>query len=116
MDRNVVTISELESKSYYKNTKLNNPYVPTPPEDWIPDAPKVELGEPPFESIDNLGIGQNIQLVMNLKEERRKEMEDNIKATSYQQEPLQFLLNRMEKEVFQGETFIIKDGIQPSQI
>ena len=27
----------------------------TPPEDWIPDAPKVELGEHPFESIDNPG-------------------------------------------------------------
>ena len=30
-------------------------YIPTPPEDWIPEAPKSELGEPPFENVDNPG-------------------------------------------------------------
>ena len=50
LDRNLVMF-EPNSESL----KSKNPYVPTPPEDWIPDVPKIELGEPPFESVDNPG-------------------------------------------------------------
>ena len=53
VDRNIVMLSETESQDYYD--KKTNTYVPTPPEDWIPDAPKYDLGEPPFGSVDNPG-------------------------------------------------------------
>ena len=47
-------LSEIESKLYCED-KINIYIIPTPPEDWIPDAPKSEPEEPSFENVDNPG-------------------------------------------------------------